>query len=272
MSKITRPLVRYHGGKFILAEWIISFFPEHRIYTEAFGGGASVLLKKPRCYAEIYNDMDGDIVNLFKVCRRHSKRFVNEILLTPFSREEFENSYELSEDEIERARRTVIRSFMGFGSDSISNKITGFRASSNRSGSTPAHDWEKYPYALKAVIERLRGVVIENKEAIRVLKQQDSSSTLHYIDPPYVKSTRYKGDNAKSYRFEMSDFDHEQLLDVVLKLKGCVVISGYENEIYSKLLYGFKKVNRAAFADGASKRTETLYLSPNIPIKQLQLF
>ena len=71
-----RPMVRWHGGKWVLAPWIISHFPPHQIYTEAFGGAASVLLKKPRCYAEIYNDLDGEIVNLFRVARERGKDLV----------------------------------------------------------------------------------------------------------------------------------------------------------------------------------------------------
>lgn len=134
-----RPILRYHGGKWLLAEWIISNFPPHRVYVEPFGGAASVLLQKRRTYAEIYNDLDGEVVNLFRVVRDDGLRLRQMLELTPFARDEFKLSYETSDDPIEQARRTVVRSFMGFGSNSH-NKLTGFRSNSNRSGTTPAHD------------------------------------------------------------------------------------------------------------------------------------
>lgn len=133
----TRPIMRYHGGKWRLAPWIIQHMPPHRVYVEPFGGAASVLLRKPRTYAEVYNDMDGEIVNLFKVARDDSERLKHLLELTPFSRDEFAASYEPTSNPIEQARRTVVRSFLGFGSNAHA-KATGFRANSNRSGTTLA--------------------------------------------------------------------------------------------------------------------------------------
>src|ERR1019366_6851067 len=99
-----RPIVRYHGGKWMLAPWIISHFPPHQIYVEPFGGGGSVLLRKSRCFAEIYNDLDGEIVNVFRVARDHGPELLRRMELTPFSRVEFFDSYEPTEDPIEQAR------------------------------------------------------------------------------------------------------------------------------------------------------------------------
>jgi DNA adenine methylase len=263
MNNITRPLVRYHGGKFLLADWIISHFPEHKIYTETFGGGGSVLLKKPRCYAEIYNDLDGEICNLFEVTRDNGYELKEKLYNTPFSRNEFVLSYKKSEDKVEQARRTVVRAFMGFGSGAVNGKSTGFRSNSNRSGTTPSHDWKNYPEALDAIIERLRGVVIENKDAKKIMLQQDSENTLHYVDPPYKTDSRSKS-SSNTYRFEMSDVEHLELANFCQHLKGMVIISGYENEIYDSVLTGWRKEHRKHFADGAKERTEILWLSPNI--------
>src|SRR5580693_7247078 len=99
-----RPALRYHGGKWMLAPWIVSHFPEHRIYTESFGGAASVLLRKPKSYAEIYNDLDGEIVNVFKVMRDDGESLKAALTLTPFAREEFLGAYEDSPNALERAR------------------------------------------------------------------------------------------------------------------------------------------------------------------------
>lgn len=253
-----RPILRYHGGKWILANWIISHLPKHRVYVEPYGGAASVLLRKPRSYAEIYNDLDGEVVNLFRVARDSGDELNRVLELTPFARDEFVLSYEPAGEPMEQARRTVTRSFMGFGSNSH-NQLTGFRANSNRSGSTPAHDWGNYPNALSAIIERLRGVCIENRDAITVMHQHDSVDTVHYVDPPYVASTRDKG---ADYRHEMTDDDHEALADVLHNLRGKVVLSGYSSSLYDALYADWPRVERKAHADGALDRTEVLWLSP----------
>jgi DNA adenine methylase len=272
IAKVTRPILRYHGGKFILADWIISHFPDHTCYTETFGGGASVLLKKKRAYAEVYNDMDGEVVNLFKVARDNGDELRERLMLTPFSRYEFNTSYLKSECNIEQARRTVIRSFMGFGSGIQSHQKTGFRANSNRSGTTPAHDWANLPDAYEAIISRLKGVVIENRDYKEVVKHHDREDTLHFFDPPYVLDTRYKKQKTKVYKYEMTDTDHQDFCRFILGLKGMQVVCGYDNEIYNDILSGYRKITKASFADGARPRIEVLWISPNTPLSQISLF
>lgn len=257
--KIRRPALRWHGGKWMLAPWIISHFPPHRVYVEPYGGGGSVLLRKPRSYGEIWNDLDGDAANMFRVLRSpRALELVEALRLTPFSRDEFEEAYQLSDDPVERARRLVIRCFMGFGSNGHARK-TGFRANSNRSGTTPAHDWINYPDSLVTVIDRLAGVVIESKDAGQVMKTHDSAATLHYVDPPYVFSTR--SDLSKDYSHEMTDADHAALLELLCGLEGVVVLSGYANDLYDDRLKRWRRVEREALADGARKRTEVLWIN-----------
>jgi DNA adenine methylase len=241
-----------------LAPWIISHFPDHRIYVEPFGGAGSVLIRKQPSYAEIYNDLDDQVVNLFRVVRENGNELKRALLNTPFSRKEFQAADKKTNDNFEQARRTVIRSFMGFGSNGVHQK-TGFRADSNRSGTTPAKDWANYPKALDSLISRLQGVVIEHRDAIDVMNAHDTEQTLHYVDPPYVKSTRKdKGDD---YAHEMTDDQHVQLLDCLKSLKGKVVLSGYKSHIYDMYLTGWERVERKALADGASERTEVLWMN-----------
>ena len=254
----TRPALRYHGGKWMLANWIISFFPSHKIYVEPFGGGASVLLKKERTYAEIYNDLDGELVNLFRVMRDHGDDLKNRLHLTPFSREEFNLSYEPASDPVEQARRTVARSFMGFGSNAH-NRKTGFRSFARLQSASPAHDWANYPGAVTDIMERLRGVVIENRPAADLMLAQDSINTLFYLDPPYVKSTRT--DTADDYRFEMTDLEHEELAGILNGLDGMVIVSGYPCDLYNDLFSGWVRTDKTALADGASPRTECLWIN-----------
>lgn len=255
--KRSRPILRYHGGKWKLAPWIIQHFPPHRVYIEPFGGAASVLLRKPRSYAEVYNDLDGELVNLFRVARDRGDELQSILALTPFARSEFELSYVPTSDSLEQARRTVTRAFLGFGSNAH-NRATGFRNNSNRSGTTPAADWRNYPAALASTIERLQGVVLENRPAIDVMKQHDSPTTLHFVDPPYVSSTR---DTGIDYRHEMTDDDHKLLALALNKMEGSVVVSGYRSNIYDVLFSGWLRVDCLAHADGARARVESLWLN-----------
>lgn len=265
-----RPVLRWHGGKWLQAPRIISFFPPHSVYVEPFGGAASVLLRKPRSYAEVYGDLDGEVVNLFRVLRDDvsSSRLVHALELTPFARQEFEEAYLPSDEPIERARRLVVRSFMGFGSDGATGEYrTGFRANSNRSGSTPAQDWRSYPSALVAIIDRLRGVVIEQEEATRLMKRHDGGSTLHFVDPPYMLELRSRTNRRKgggTYRHELTREQHGELLADLARLSGMVVLCGYPTAFYDDALPGWRRIETEVVADGARPRTEVLWLNPAV--------
>jgi DNA adenine methylase len=261
-GKPRRPLLRWHGGKWNLAPWVISFFPPHRCYVEPFGGAGSVLIRKPRCYAEVYNDLDGSVVNLFRVLRSdRADELVNLVRLTPFARDEFVDAYVECDDPVESARRLIVRSFQGFGSNGH-NRSTGFRANSNLSGTTPAHDWANYPDALAQIVERLTGVVIENRDAKATMAAHDTPETLHYVDPPYILSTR--SDEGRDYAVELSDADHADLLQFVRGLAGTVILSGYAHSLYDEILHDWFRVERKHLADGARQRTEVLWINrPN---------
>jgi DNA adenine methylase len=262
-------VLRYHGGKWRLAAWTRQHFPVHRIYVEPFGGGASVLMRKPRSYGEVYNDLWSEVVNVFRLLRNPETAARLEALLrlTPFARDEFVETEKASmadiSDPIERARRFIFRSFSGFGSAaSNSDHTTGFRATCKRSGTTPAQDWMNYPDFLRLFTDRLRGVVIENRPAIQVMQTHDSSETLHYVDPPYVQSTRgFRRRNA-AYVHEMDEAQHRKLGGALHALEGFVVLAGYRCDLYDELYQDWHRVERETFADGARPRTECLWLSP----------
>lgn len=265
---IKRPVLRYHGGKYKLAKWIISYFPEHKTYVEPFGGAASVLMQKPRSYAEVYNDKWQIVVNVFRVLRdpQMAKMLEKSIALTPYSRSEFEECGDFFinqiDDPIEKARRTIFRSFSGFGSASTNAlHSTGFRANSTRLGTTPAHDWANYPIQIKEFTERLRGVTIENKDYKSIIKQQDSRNTLFFLDPPYVHSTRNMKRGNAAYAYEMSDQEHTEMASIVNAIEGKVIICGYESPLYKDLFAHWRMEQRETFADGAKARTEILWMN-----------
>lgn len=271
---VARPILRYHGGKWRLAEWIISHMPPHRVYVEPFGGGGSVLLRKSRTYAEVYNDLWGTVVNVFQVLRdpEQACRLARLLELTPYARDEFLATYqEEPTDTVERARRTILRSFAGFGSAATSrDHMTGFRGSSNRSGTTPAHDWRNYPGHIPAFVERLQGVVIENKDAAELIGLHDTDETLFYVDPPYPHVTRnYRRRNA-AYAFEMTDEAHEQLAGLLHNVRGMVLLSSYHSDLYDRLYGDWDRVECEAHADGAQDRVEVLWMNEACATAQRQ--
>jgi DNA adenine methylase len=276
LEELTRPILRYFGGKWRLAQWIISFFPEHRIYVEPFGGAASVLLRKKRSYAEVYNDLNSEVVNLFRLLQNpdNAARLIDLLKLTPYAREEFDLAYILADNDIERARRLLIRSFMGFGSNATNiAATTGFRNNTKRSGTVPAHDWVNYADALPAIVERLKGVVIESRDALEVIggkpgkpSQHDSPETLFYVDPPYLEETRVglsTGRKNHQYACEFcTEEQHRQLAETLHGVEGMVVLSGYSSPLYDQLYGDWRRVERKTYADGAKERTEVLWLNP----------
>ncbi|WP_339416081.1 MULTISPECIES: DNA adenine methylase [unclassified Pseudomonas] len=265
---ISTPVIRYHGGKFRLAPWVLQHFPAHTCYVESFGGAAGVLMQKARSYAEVYNDMDGDIVNLFRVFQAEQSRnaLAEQLVLTPYSREEFELAWEPTDNLVERARRTIIRAQMGFGSAGATKGVTGFRIDTKRKYGTAQSLWTKYPEQIAAIGQRLAGVLIENRPAIEVIKAHDDSGTLHYVDPPYMHGTRYKNAvSGRYYRYEMTDADHRDLIKTLLEAKGMVALSGYDSEIYRELLSDWSMNStsaRISAGRGTSSRQECLWLNP----------
>ena len=270
MGDVTRPALRYLGGKWKLAPWIIEHFPPHRLYVEPFGGAASVLLRKPRSMGECYNDLYSEVVNLFRVLRdpEQARALAEQLALTPFSREEYDAAFVRADCDIERARRLVVRSYMGHGSSAaVKDKSTGFRASMvNRGGALPAGDWITVPPALLAISERLQGVVIESRPALQVAARYDAADTLLYLDPPYVPATRSAkrkdGAAAHAYAHEMTVTDHVELLEFATTSKSMVVISGYPSDLYDQALEGWRRKQIDTHADGALDRVEVIWINP----------
>jgi DNA adenine methylase len=265
---VRRPVLRYHGGKYRLAPKIIAHFPPHRIYVEPFGGAGSVLMRKERSQAEVYNDLDGEVVNVFRVLRDPAlaARLVSLLDLTPWAREEFELCYEPATDPVERARRMIARSFMAHGSTARRLNRTGFRAKNYRRNQTGAGDWRSYPEAVPAFVERLRAVTIERRPALEVIAQQDDGETLFYCDPPYMHAVRtaltHKGGaNDCCYAHEMTDDDHRELIGALRQVAGMVVLSGYRNALYDDLLADWDLIEIDALADGGQARIECLWLN-----------
>jgi DNA adenine methylase len=238
------------------------------VYVELFGGAASVLMQKPRVRAEVYNDLDGELVNLFRVLRdpESAARLRALLELTPYSRVEFVGSYEAASDPVEMARRSIVRAFMGFGGSSFlsrshSASATGFRRFNSDNRTIPSRDWANYPEHIPTLTERLRGVLIEAIDYGRLVDTYDAPETLFYADPPYLAETR--SDDQKRYRFDLPNAsDHVKLAEKLRTVVGMVALSGYPHPLYEDLYSQWERHERRAYADGTRERTEVLWLNP----------
>jgi DNA adenine methylase len=190
---------------------------------------------------------------------------IEQLTMTPYARREFEVAWETSEDPVERARRLAIRAQMGFGSAGATKGHTGFRIDTKRDYGTAQQLWAQYPPAIEVAGNRLAGVLIECRPAIDVLRQHDSPSTLHYVDPPYLHATRNRGaHHGRYYRHEMSDQDHAELLMALLELEGFVVLSSYPSALYDELLRGWIQCRteaRISAGRGTALRTEVVWIN-----------
>jgi DNA adenine methylase len=264
---ISRPLLRYLGGKWRLAPWVIGHFPEHGIYVEPFGGGGSVLLQKPPVKTEVYNDLDDELVNLFRVLRSaEGLELVRQLELTPYARREYLSSFEPTDDPVEQARRTIIRSHMAHGNMSLRRtRPSGFRVDGTTGNTSVGRNWADFPAAVAAIIERLSAVTIEQKPALDLINDYDDPRALLYLDPPYVRETRSQShvlaDSAALYRHEMDDEEHVALLDRVRAARSMVLISGYATKLYDDALKGWARRQVAARAHRNGARTEVLWIN-----------
>ncbi len=255
--------VRWIGGKGTNYPWIISHFPEHRVYVESFGGGASVLLNKEPAKVEIYNDLDANLVALFDVLRdpERGKLLQLQLAMTPFHEREFHRAWETPrpEDPIECARWVMIRLRMAFGGGGSRGHKPGFAFGTSVN---QALAWCNKVDELVPVIERLRRVTIMSRSAVDVIKRFDSIDTLHYCDPPYVMDARTGG---RCYVHELTDEDHKQLADVLNNVKGKVVLSGYDSTLYKKLYKGWRTDQREQLLqcsrDKTQKRVEMVWMN-----------
>ncbi len=256
---IKHPVLKYYGSKFMLAKWIIGHFPAHRHYVEPFGGAANVLLIKDPSRLETYNDLNGSLVNFFRVLRERPDELVKKIDLTPWSRKEFEFCLNAPavEDPIEMARRLFWMLWMSF-QGSIKSCTGNWRRHKN--GRRALRNDVKISTLFDAS-ERLKFVQLENRDAFRLIREFDAPDTLFYLDPPYVLSTRT---TKNGYFHEFTDENHREFAEMLFGLKAFVVLSGYSSKIYEDLFEtrGWRRFEKEAQVIGGGKRTECIWLSP----------
>jgi len=261
-----KAIAKYPGSKWTLADWIIKFFPKHHSYLEPFFGSGAVLFNKPRSHIETVNDLDNNVANLFECIREDPVRLASMIYMTPYAREVYERAYqEIQEDKYEAALNFYIRLNMGHGFRTTGKKVGWKNDVQGRERAYAAQDWIHLPEKIQQAAERLRGVQIENRPAVELIERFNHESVLIYCDPPYMLETRH----GKQYRCEMNDAEHAELLEVLLKHRGAVAISGYDTKLYQDMLAGWRRYENISYSQVCSGKQEVLWLNYELPGRQL---
>lgn len=263
MAGPIKPPFAYYGGKTTLAPKIADLLPKHDHYVEPFAGSLAVLLAKEPTGWETVNDLDGDLVNFWKVLRDQPEELERVAMLTPHSREEYAVSKDLAGDDLERARRVWVRLTQG---RSNSMKPTGWRfrpSYAGRKSPSQVSPLNSYAERISEASERLRRVTIENRDALELVRDYGTEPTVCiYADPPYLGSTR-----AANYRMEMLEDDlHVQLASELRDCKASVVLSGYASPLYEELYPGWHRMELKAPTALSGRAAENEVLWSNVPL------
>lgn len=254
-----KTVLNYPGSKQMIKDWILSYIPKHTVYVEPYFGSGSIFFDKDRAKIEVINDIDQDIYNYFKVIRDKPNEIIEQIMFTPFSIEEYHNSRIINENDndIEKARKFAIRCYFGIGNSAVYK--SGFRRSKSATSSNKAKTWSMLPEQLQEATEKLKFAIIENDEAINIIKKYDNEDVFIYCDPPYVLSTRKE----HLYNYDMTDEQHMELLEVLKNHKGKILLSGYDNDLYNTVLKGWHKETIVTNSE-RGRRVECLWMNYKI--------
>jgi DNA adenine methylase len=258
----------WYGGKFSHLDWLLPLLPTATHFCEPFGGSAAVLINREPAPVETYNDLDGEVVNFFRVLREQKDALLEAIGLTPFSREEFElaiSDPDVSVSDLERARRFFVRARQvrtGLAQTASSGRWAHCLLTSRAGMAGAVSRWLGSVEGLSEIAQRLLRVQIENAPAVEVIQRYDSADTLFYCDPPYPHESR--GDS-KAYRYEMSDDAHRQLAAALRNVRGKVAVSSYECDLMDELYSDwYCTVAPAKYAHSIKQlRTEALWTNYN---------
>ena len=262
-----KSLLRYPGSKWNLAKRIATLLPEHRSYLEPYFGSGAVLFTKEASPIETINDLNDDIVNLFRVIQKEPDLLKEKLYLIPYSRTIYNQAWEVRPvDEIEKAVNFIIRSTMSHGFR-VFEKSGWKHDISGREAAYAVRHWNSLPELIQDMTIRLKQVQIEQRPALDLINNWNRPEAVIYADPPYVLSTRTR----KQYTHELSDGDHTEMLELLNQSKAKVLLSGYDSDLYNRQLSNWERIEFAATAEKGLPRTEVLWLNFQ-PSKQLELF
>lgn len=248
-SRRKRIVFGWYGGKFNHLQWLLPLLPKARHYCEPFAGSGAVLLNREPSPVETYNDIDGEVVNFFRVLRDQGPELQRAIALTPFAREEFHHAITAAVKDasnLERARRFFVlarQTRTGLAQSATLGRWANCKDTSRAGMSGVVSRWLGGVEGLSDVAERLLRVQIENRPALDILRLYDGPETLFYCDPPYLHDTR--GDSS-AYGYEMLDSEHVDLSAALHRCMGKVAISGYRNDVMDRLYGGWTRFDAPA--------------------------
>lgn len=259
-----RAVLKYPGSKWNIASQLVEMIPEHHSYVEPFFGSGAVLFSKMPSAIETINDLDAEVINLFRCIQNDSEKLARLVMTTPFSREKYEDTYKLDVWELmmpnepyHKALRFLIQCWQGHGFRTNGSKVGWKNDVIGRERAYALWNWYRLPKWIIDIAERFRKVQIENRPAVDVINRFNYENVFMYLDPPYVLKTR----TGRQYMHEMSDLDHEELLRVIVNSKAKIMISGYESELYEEYLRKWHKTTFNSCAEHGKKRIEIVWMN-----------
>lgn len=260
-------VLKYPGAKNRIADWICEHIPPHKVYLEPYFGSGAVFFAKAPARIETLNDLDGNVVNYFRIIREQPEQLIRVLKMTPYARDEYYAACEVNpaDCDLEKARKFAVRCWQGFGASNLYRN--GFRSSQRGTSPHTTKEWRMLPDRLFDASERLKNAQIENLPAVELIKRYNTRDVFIYADPPYLHGTRKN----YLYRYEMEDKDHIELLKVLVEHPGKVLLSGYDNELYNDMLPGWRKTQKKTQAEAGIPRTETLWMNYEIGQQELKL-
>jgi DNA adenine methylase len=204
----------YIGGKRVIAKQIIAVFPKHTTYVEPFAGGAQVFFRKEPSKVEVLNDLDGEMVNFYRVCQQHYEELLRYMRYTLVSRKWYELLQATDSATLTDIQRAARRLYLQ------KNSYTGLVLNQHYGANVtlqPGFNIERLPESIEETHQRLARVQIECRPYEKVLAQYDRATTLFYLDPPYYAR--------KLYKYNLTPEDFRKMVELLGKLRGKFILS-----------------------------------------------
>lgn len=260
-------VLKYPGSKWRIVDKLVELIPPHHTYLEPYLGSGAVFFRKSPSDIETVNDLDWDVVNLFQCIQTDPEKLARLVMTTPYSRQMYDDAFKsdpimevLSEgNRFLKACQFLVRCWQGHGFRSNGYKVGWKNDVQGRERMYALWNWYRLPEWVIEIAERLRRVQIECSPALELIVRYDYENVFMYLDPPYLLGTRCG--KQKQYKHEMSDEEHEEMLQKAIGSKAKIMISGYASEMYDDMLSGWRRKEFRSHAEMGSRRTEVVWMN-----------